>query len=212
MAENAATAMMPMTGRSYLNALVGKEEPCVRRGGDGGEEQIALDRAAVRMKAAKELAAFSLNWNPKQTQPVPMFGECPLEGYWRGTREEWPCLTYMAFAILSVPPSSADVERLFSRGGFTLSPLRMNLDPERVNKMLVTQGNWDDQLYKRFDWEMEEEAAKKKEANKKRSESITKVHQQKKEKKQKPAAKKSEKKSKKDMDKGQASISSFCKK
>lgn len=179
--EGGAAGTIQKKGRSHLDALLGEESVVGEGGGEG--EGVDYDRQTVKKKALTELAAFACIWNDGPA--IHVDGECPLEGYWRAKRDEWPCLTYMAFAILWVPPSSADVERLFSKGGFTLSPRRMNLDPERFNKLLVTQGNWDDKLYKRFDWEIEEDQKRKEESNKKRSKSMAESHKNRKDKRRK---------------------------
>ena len=90
-----AAAMMPKRA-SNLDALLGEESGV--GGGDGEQEQVDFDRKTVKEKAMRELAAYALNWNDGVR--IPMETACPLEDYWRGKRDVWPCITYMAFAIL----------------------------------------------------------------------------------------------------------------
>ena len=59
----------------------------------------------------------------------------------------YPVLYKVALDVLSIPASSAGVERLFSAAGLLLSGKRMSLDPMRVNKMVVIKQNWDDKYY-----------------------------------------------------------------
>lgn len=67
--------------------------------------------------------------------------------WWRGNKDRYPVLSKIAILVLVVPCTSAGVERFFSAGGNTITRLRTSLDPERVNKMLSLQQNWDDRLY-----------------------------------------------------------------
>ena len=53
--------------------------------------------------------------------------ENPLE-YWYNKRSEYPRLAQMAMEILSIPPMSAECERLFSSSGIMVTPLRSRLE------------------------------------------------------------------------------------
>jgi hypothetical protein len=78
--------------------------------------------------------------------------------------------------ILAIPASSADVERLFSKAGFTCNKYRTNLSSDRFNKMMVVQGNFHPDLYEKSAREKEEEEAARKEKNAKISKGQKEAH------------------------------------
>jgi len=61
--------------------------------------------------------------------------QCPFL-YWKGKLDVWPILSVLDSTFLSISPSSADVERLFSQAGLTMSCLRTRLEPERFHKLI----------------------------------------------------------------------------
>jgi len=75
---------------------------------------------------------------PKNLGSQPL---CPYD-WWATKREVWPILSFLACLVLSIPASSADVERLFSQAGITMSDLRTSLDATRFHKIMVVQGNF----------------------------------------------------------------------
>ena len=52
--------------------------------------------------------------------------------YWWGKRNEYPRLSRMALDLLSIPPMSAECERLFSVSGQMVSPLRTRLEASTI--------------------------------------------------------------------------------
>ena len=64
----------------------------------------------------------------------------PLE-FWTDYHSKFPILSRIARVILSISPTSADVERLFSRSGRTATDSRSILFPDHVNE-LVTLHYW----------------------------------------------------------------------
>ncbi|OAQ57863.1 restless-like transposase [Pochonia chlamydosporia 170] len=52
--------------------------------------------------------------------------------YWWGRRKDYPRLSRMALDLLSVPPMSAECERLFSVAGQMVSPLRTRLEASTI--------------------------------------------------------------------------------
>jgi hypothetical protein len=56
--------------------------------------------------------------------------------YWWERRKDYPRLSRMALDLLSIPPMSAECERLFSLAGQMVSPLRTRLE---ANTIGVTQ-------------------------------------------------------------------------
>ena len=50
-------------------------------------------------------------------------------------RTNYPCLYYMAIDILSIPPMSAEPERIFSGARRTISWTRMRLGPENIERI-----------------------------------------------------------------------------
>lgn len=114
--------------------------------------------------------------------------DCPLEHFWHGKRAVWPILSFLASIILAIPASSADVERLFSRAGCTMSERRTSLNSVRFHKLMVLQGNSSRDLYKKFPRESVESEEQRLATNKKISEAVKATFQQKK--KRKSAGKK----------------------
>lgn len=56
--------------------------------------------------------------------------------YWWGKQKEYPRLSRMALDLLSIPPMSAECERLFSVAGQMVSPQRSRLEASTIG---VTQ-------------------------------------------------------------------------
>ncbi|KAK2926757.1 HAT, C-terminal dimerization domain [Fusarium oxysporum f. sp. vasinfectum] len=52
--------------------------------------------------------------------------------YWWERRKDYPRLSRMALDLLSVPPMSAECERLFSVAGQMVSPLRTRLEASTI--------------------------------------------------------------------------------
>ncbi|KJA19987.1 hypothetical protein HYPSUDRAFT_143003 [Hypholoma sublateritium FD-334 SS-4] len=53
----------------------------------------------------------------------------------------YPCLSRMALDYLSIPATSVDIERVFSRGRFTLPYVRNRLSAQSTRAQLCV-GNW----------------------------------------------------------------------
>ena len=64
----------------------------------------------------------------------------PLD-FWTEHDSKFPILSRIARVILSISPTSADVERLFSRSGRTATEGHSSLIPDHVNE-LVTLNYW----------------------------------------------------------------------
>jgi hypothetical protein len=64
----------------------------------------------------------------------------PLQ-FWREHATRWPHLSNIATRFLAVMPSSAEAERTFSTSGDVLTPLRSNLKPDRVDKLVFLAKN-----------------------------------------------------------------------
>jgi hypothetical protein len=64
----------------------------------------------------------------------------PLD-YWYNKRFEYPRLAQMAAEILSIPPMSADCERLFSSCGLMVTPLRSRLEATTIG-LAQTLRSW----------------------------------------------------------------------
>jgi hAT family C-terminal dimerisation region len=52
--------------------------------------------------------------------------------WWINKAEEWPCLTSLAFTVLSIPAMSAEVERVFSSTKMLVTERRSNLRVETI--------------------------------------------------------------------------------
>jgi hypothetical protein len=56
--------------------------------------------------------------------------------FWNTMADSLPALTKVAFQILTVPATSANVERSFSAAGQIVSERRSNISPDSVNDIL----------------------------------------------------------------------------
>jgi len=67
----------------------------------------------------------------------------PLEGlhFWQKYCNQLPTLYMLACRVLSVPASSAPVERIFSKGGILLRPHRARLASETLSMLLFLNCN-----------------------------------------------------------------------
>ena len=64
----------------------------------------------------------------------------PLE-YWKEKKQVWNSLAIMAFKYLTIPPSSASSERLFSSAGDIISEERNRLISEKAEMLLFLKKN-----------------------------------------------------------------------
>jgi hAT family C-terminal dimerisation region len=56
--------------------------------------------------------------------------------FWSTMADYFPTLTKVAFQILTIPATSANVERSFSAAGQVVSEKRSNISPDLVNDIL----------------------------------------------------------------------------
>ncbi|TFK80198.1 HAT dimerization, partial [Polyporus arcularius HHB13444] len=61
--------------------------------------------------------------------------------WWRERRDIFPCLSRMALDYLSIPGTSVDVERVFSRGRRCLTHVRSRLSAQ-TTRALLCLGDW----------------------------------------------------------------------
>ncbi|KIL64547.1 hypothetical protein M378DRAFT_48155, partial [Amanita muscaria Koide BX008] len=67
-------------------------------------------------------------------------GEGPLK-WWRSKQQVYPRLSLMALNYLSIPATSVDVERVFSKGRLVLSHVRNRLSAETM-RAIMCLGAW----------------------------------------------------------------------
>lgn len=61
--------------------------------------------------------------------------------FWHKKSKEWPKLSQYATFLLSIPATSASSERNLSHAGFTVSKLRTQLKPDKVDELLFIKSN-----------------------------------------------------------------------
>jgi len=61
--------------------------------------------------------------------------------FWSKNKDRYPQLHVLAVKLLSVPASSAPVERIFSRGGLILRPHRARLGSKMVSSLIFLKSN-----------------------------------------------------------------------
>lgn len=93
--------------------------------------------------------------------------------WWRQKqqRDRYPYLHLVAVLLLSIPATSAEVERLFSSCGNVITERRASLDRNRFQKMIMIKKNWDDSLYKISRRQKDEREKRREEAQARRSKS-----------------------------------------
>lgn len=63
--------------------------------------------------------------------------------FWMSKRKMYPKLSRVAFWILACPATSTSSERVFSKLGTMITPIRNQLDPETVNRLSFISSNED---------------------------------------------------------------------
>lgn len=139
--SNAKAIVQDLWEREYrtLPITYHQDEPVVKR---RRLHQSALERhRAERLSSAihppfsssslqtgftDEYERWLLTPSPGDNDVVDLFS------YWRERRQSFPRLSRMAFDILSVPPMSAECERLFSAAGQMVSPLRTRMEASTI--------------------------------------------------------------------------------
>lgn len=66
--------------------------------------------------------------------------ENPIE-FWISRRTQLPVLSRLALKVLSVPATSAPVERVFSHGGLITKPNRASLSDSNITKLILLKCN-----------------------------------------------------------------------
>ena len=61
--------------------------------------------------------------------------------FWQEMAKKLPTLSKLAYKVLSVPASSAPVERVFSRGGIIMRPHRARLSAEMLGMLMFLKCN-----------------------------------------------------------------------
>lgn len=111
---------------------------------DGQEHQHILgDNSRERLTNAEdiknELTTYAL------TSCIDLADD-PL-AWWASKAHEFPGLARLAMFYLSIPATSAAVERLFSFTGLTITQLRSCLSSVSLEELVFLRKNWDDRYY-----------------------------------------------------------------
>ena len=61
--------------------------------------------------------------------------------WWRNHQEQFPLLSYCARVVFAVPVASSKSERVFSVAGRTVTAQRANLNPEKVEDVVIVNSN-----------------------------------------------------------------------
>jgi hypothetical protein len=130
--------------------------------GGGGSGSLLIKERMVDALLREEMEKYAVYWTAEHVRvhgfPLPDMKTCPLKQFWIVHRESMPVLCFLAHTTLSIRPSSADCERLFSTAGFVYDERRQCLDEVRLDDLLVIKGNWD---AKYLEFTNEEQEAKK---------------------------------------------------
>lgn len=79
----------------------------------------------------------------KYLEEVRSSGHQPAMEFWQDKSQKLPALHRLAWKVLSVPASSAPVERVFSRGGIIMRPHRTRLSAEVLSSLMFLKCNED---------------------------------------------------------------------
>lgn len=71
----------------------------------------------------------------------PTEGRCHVFNFWADNKKKFPHLSNLAIRVLSIPASSAPIERVFSRGGIIMRPHRARLGAETLSKLIFLKCN-----------------------------------------------------------------------
>lgn len=75
-----------------------------------------------------------------------MTDETPIDGaveFWRARSAQWPVLASLANEYLSIPASSAEIERVWSTAGMETRGLKNRTQERLLNAKLLTRQNAD---------------------------------------------------------------------
>lgn len=104
------------------------------------------------MKKANE----SKNQNPEKIVPAPVkevtkyFSDLPfdenenldpIDDYWKRNRDEFPLLFELAMDILTIPATSAPIERVFSQASIAIGVRRVRLTGKNLEKEVMLKCN-----------------------------------------------------------------------
>lgn len=95
-----------------------------------GAENIALTAKNQFVKYLEEVDGYD-----------PTEGRCHVFHFWSDNKKKFPHLSNLAMRVLSIPASSAPVERVFSRGGLIMRPHRARLGAETLSKLIFLKCN-----------------------------------------------------------------------
>ena len=148
--------------------------------GGGGSGSLLIKEEMVHALLKEETEKYAVYWTAERVQihgfPLPDMENCPLKQFWMMHRETMPVLSFLAHLILSIRPSSADVERLFSVSGFVFTHLRQSLDDVRFDDLMIIKGNWDNTFLELSKEEQDSKKARGVAKNKAISAALKEVH------------------------------------
>jgi hypothetical protein len=132
------------------------------RVGGGRSASLLIKEGMVDALLREEMEKYAVYWTAEHVRvhgfPLPGMKNCPLKQFWIVHRETMPVLCFLAHLTLSIRPSSADVERLFSTAGFVFSDRRQSMNDVRFDDLMIIKANWEN---KYLEFTKEEQEAKK---------------------------------------------------
>jgi hypothetical protein len=93
-----------------------------------GDESDEYDYNIKKGDEVDRYLLFDFDKNEKKTEPLE---------FWRNHSDRFPFLSQYARSILSIPATTTNVEREFSSAGFVLNERRKNLQPNKLDDMLL---------------------------------------------------------------------------
>ena len=100
--------------------------------------QKSTIQANKETNARNELAYYVERM--KEGSEAPFTGNNPLQ-FWKDHKAKMPKLSRLDHRVLTVPASSAPVERVFSKGGFIMRPHRARLSGSRLSTLIFLKSN-----------------------------------------------------------------------
>ena len=111
-------------------------------GGQGSGNQSVEERVEERCRVEIERFADAQRQQFCRTVNGKEIRNNPLD-WWREREGDFPTLARLARMFLSVQPTSAPSERIFSAASRLLSQKRTNMDPDFAGKAFFVSRNWD---------------------------------------------------------------------
>jgi hypothetical protein len=99
----------------------------------------ASSQISIETKLRREFSAYMEMEMPE----IEEIEDWDVLRFWKDNARMFPHLSFVARIILAIPPNSAKSESDFSEAGQIKTAKRSNLNPERLDQLMLLRENWD---------------------------------------------------------------------